>query len=142
MRSTVALCVEAFIDDFNNRWGSGKNVLTYREGKRRQPQGFRSKHLMATSLDPRTKVLYEIEDYEHEGVLTILPRRATFFRIHNLILVPSCDSLRITSILAYLCFTLFYYFDNVCIPRTVFYISTPRYVYWSTMANSSSPTSI
>ena len=76
MRSTVALCVEAFIDDFNNRWGSGKNVLTYREGKRRQPPGFRSKHLMATVLDPRTKVLYEIEDYEHEGLLTILPRRA------------------------------------------------------------------
>lgn len=52
-------------------------MLTYREGKRRQAQGFLSEKLMATVLDPHTKVLYKIEGYEHKVLRTILSRRAT-----------------------------------------------------------------
>ena len=37
-RSAVVPCVEALVESFSNRWGSGKNVLTYREGKRCHPQ--------------------------------------------------------------------------------------------------------
>jgi len=51
-------------------------VLMYREGKRRQPHGFRREQLMANELDPRTKIVYGIENYEHEGLWTIVSRRA------------------------------------------------------------------
>lgn len=53
-RSAVVPCVESLIQDFNNRWGSGKNP----RGKAVPPQGFRPETLMVTVLDPRTKILY------------------------------------------------------------------------------------
>lgn len=65
----------ALIDDFS-MWDGDKNVLMYREEKRFQPQGFRPEQLMATALDPRTKILYGIEDNEHEGLWIIVSRRA------------------------------------------------------------------
>lgn len=43
-------CVEALIYAFNIRWGSNKNVLMYRKGKRHQPEGFQPGLLMATAL--------------------------------------------------------------------------------------------
>ena len=39
-RNMVILCVKARVEDFDNRCGNGESVLVYREGKRRQPQGF------------------------------------------------------------------------------------------------------
>ncbi|CAM9886015.1 unnamed protein product, partial [Ascophyllum nodosum] len=53
--------------DFNNRFGDGSDILTFREGPRRQPQGFRKVQVMATALDPRCKMLYGVLPNEHEG---------------------------------------------------------------------------
>lgn len=59
---------EALMADFTNRWGDGSNILEYREGKRRQPQGFKRQQVYATALDPRAKHLYGIQQREHAGV--------------------------------------------------------------------------
>lgn len=48
--------------------GSSKNVLTYEEGTRRQPQGLRPEQLMVTTLGPHRKILYGMKCYEHEGL--------------------------------------------------------------------------
>ena len=61
-------CVEALAKDFDNRFGDGPDILTFREGPRRQPQGFRKVQVMATALDPRCKMLYGVLPNEHEGV--------------------------------------------------------------------------
>ncbi|CAN0271272.1 unnamed protein product, partial [Ascophyllum nodosum] len=61
-------CVEALAKDFNNRFSDGYDILTFREGPRRQPQGFRKVQVMATALDPRCKMLYGVLPNEHEGV--------------------------------------------------------------------------
>ena len=46
-------CVETLAKDFDNRFGDESDILTFREGPRRQPQGFRKMQVMATALDPR-----------------------------------------------------------------------------------------
>ena len=61
-------CVEALAKDFDNRFGDGSDILTFRKGPRRQPQGFRKVQVMATALDPRCKMLYGVLPNEHEGV--------------------------------------------------------------------------
>ena len=60
--------VEALAEDFDNRFGDGFDILTFREGPQRQPQGFRKLQVMATALDPRCKMLYDVIPNEHEGV--------------------------------------------------------------------------
>ena len=53
-----------------------------------------------------------------------------------------CDSVRIASILPTCAFPFSYHFRYVCNahPKTIYFdISTPRYVYWSAIGNSSSP---
>ena len=50
-------------------------MLMYREGKRRQPEGFRPEQLMATALDLRAKWLYGIEEHEHDKLWVIVCRR-------------------------------------------------------------------
>lgn len=67
-RTAVVSCVEVLTNDFNNRWGSGKIVLTFRKEKRRQPQRFRPEQL--------SSILYGIEDDEHEKHWTMTSRRA------------------------------------------------------------------
>ena len=37
----VKNCAKALLKDFNERWGDGTTNLVYKEGKRKQPQGFR-----------------------------------------------------------------------------------------------------
>lgn len=61
-------CVDALAKDLNNRFGDGSDILTFREGHRRQPKGFRKVQVMATALDPRCKMLYGIPHNEHDGV--------------------------------------------------------------------------
>ena len=61
-------CVEALAKDFENRFGDGSDILTFREGPRRQPQGFRKVQVMATALDPRCKMLYGVLPNEYEGM--------------------------------------------------------------------------
>lgn len=60
-------------------WGSGKNVLTYRERTRCQSRGFRSGRLRPIVLDPWRKILYGIEDNE-QGLWTIVSQQAVAFR--------------------------------------------------------------
>ena len=64
----LLLCVEALAKDFHNRFGDGSDILTFREGPRRQPRGFRKVQVMATAFDPRCKMLYGVLPNEHEGV--------------------------------------------------------------------------
>ena len=61
-------CLEALAKDFDNRFGDGSDFLTFREGPRRQPKGFRKLQVMATALDPRCKMLYGVLPNEHEEV--------------------------------------------------------------------------
>ena len=61
-------CVEALAKDFESRFGNGSDILTFREGLRRQPRGFRKVQVLATALDPRCKMLYGVLPNEHEGV--------------------------------------------------------------------------
>ena len=61
-------CVEALAQDFDNRFGDRFDILTFREGPRRQPRGFRKVQAMTTALDPRCKMLYGVLPNEHEGV--------------------------------------------------------------------------
>ena len=61
-------CVEALAKDFESRFGNGSDILTFREGLRRQPRGFQKVQVMATALNPRCKMLYGVLPNEHEGV--------------------------------------------------------------------------
>ncbi|CAM9559514.1 unnamed protein product, partial [Ectocarpus sp. 4 AP-2014] len=65
LEAAVMPCVKALHEDFINRWGDGNNILTYAEGSRRQPRGFKSVQVLATALDPHTKMLYGTPDDEH-----------------------------------------------------------------------------
>ena len=60
---------QVLMEAFNKMWRSGKNVLTYREGKWCQLQRFRPEQLIATALDPCTTIFYEIEDLRPRGAL-------------------------------------------------------------------------
>ena len=59
---------EALWKDFVNRWGDGTATLKYKEGPRRQPQGFKLVQVLATALDPRTKCLFPILAEEQPAV--------------------------------------------------------------------------
>ena len=73
--------------------------------------------------------------YSHFGAITLII-------IHILILVPRCGSVRIASILP-TCYLPFPITFAMCASQEQsFEISTPRYVYWSTIGSSSPPTSI
>lgn len=67
-REAVMPCIMALRKDFVNRWGDGSDILTYTEGIRRQPRGFKPVQVLATALDPRTKMLYGVEDEDKPGV--------------------------------------------------------------------------
>lgn len=67
---------EALWEDFKNRWGDGSSILEYKEGRRRQPQGFKLQQVFATALDPRSKHLYGIRPEEHGGVWRAVASRA------------------------------------------------------------------
>ena len=69
-------CVEALAKDFDNRSGDGSEILTFREGPRRQPQGFRKVQVMATALDPRCKMLYGVLPNKQERVWQALAMAA------------------------------------------------------------------
>ena len=61
-KAAVMPCVTALHKDFVNRWGEESDLLNYTEGIRRQPRGFKLVQVLATALDPRTKLLYGIDD--------------------------------------------------------------------------------
>ena len=62
--------------------GAVKRADVQRE-KAAPASGFRPEQLIVTTLDPRTNVLYEIENYDHEGLWTIVSRRAAEIAVAN-----------------------------------------------------------
>lgn len=62
--------------DFNERWGDSTTNRIYMEGKRRQPQGFKTVQVLSTALDPRTKVLYGFNDAERDVVWELVVTKA------------------------------------------------------------------
>ena len=69
-------CVEALAKDFESRFGNRSDILTFREGQRRQPRGFRKVQVIATALDPRFKMMYGVLPNEHEGVWQVVAMAA------------------------------------------------------------------
>ena len=62
-----------------------------------------------------------------------------FIRLHLLILVSRCDSVRIAPVLPKCALPFPSAFGMCASQEQAFEISTPRYVYWSAICNSSSP---
>lgn len=75
-RAAVMPCVRALHKDFINRWGDGSKILTYTEGPRRQPRGFKPVQVLATAVDPRTKLLYGISEDQHADVWKLVRTEA------------------------------------------------------------------
>ena len=82
-RAAVKPCVAALRDDFINRWGDGRDILTYAEGNRRQPRGFKPVQVLATALDPRTKILWGAEENEKAGVWKLVQEEAVKIAVQN-----------------------------------------------------------
>ncbi|CAM9932863.1 unnamed protein product, partial [Scytosiphon promiscuus] len=82
-RAAVEPCVKALHKDFINRWGDGSEILTYKEGTRRQPRGFKSVQVLATALDPRTKHLYGISADQHADVWKLVQTEAVKIALQN-----------------------------------------------------------
>lgn len=82
-RSIILPCVAALIADHVNRWGNRTNILTYRAGLRRQPQGLRPEQLMATVLDPRCMMLYGAENDERGTMWQMVVQRAALIAMEE-----------------------------------------------------------
>lgn len=52
------------MEDFKNHWGDGQSMITYREGRGRQPQASKAKHVIPTVLNPRTEIL--VWNHKHD----------------------------------------------------------------------------
>ncbi|CAN0246127.1 unnamed protein product, partial [Discosporangium mesarthrocarpum] len=63
----MRVCCQQMLGNFESWWGDG-NVVTPREGRGDAPVGFSRGQVLATALDPRTKVLYGIPEEEHPAV--------------------------------------------------------------------------
>jgi hypothetical protein len=59
-------------EDFDARWGDGSDICAERVGHRNRPLGFIHEQVLATALDPRTKLLSGVPDEEHEQVWDLL----------------------------------------------------------------------
>ena len=53
---------------FDDKFGDGTHITTPQEGTRRQPRGFTRSQVLATALDPHTKMLYGVPEDEHHTV--------------------------------------------------------------------------
>lgn len=82
-RAAVMPCINALRDDFIKRWGDGSNILVYTEGPRRQPCGFKPVQVLATALDPRTKILYGVDDNEKADVWKLVQEEAVKIALEN-----------------------------------------------------------
>lgn len=76
VRAILVPCVAALIAVHVNRGGNGTNVVMYREGPRRQPQGFRLEHscLLLSTHDAR--VAWGPERQEGDRVQIVVQRAA------------------------------------------------------------------
>ncbi|CAB1118780.1 unnamed protein product [Ectocarpus sp. CCAP 1310/34] len=74
--AAVMPCIKALRDDYIDRWGDGHNILIYKEGPRRQPGGFKPVHVLATALDPRTKIPYGVDEDEKADVWKLVQEEA------------------------------------------------------------------
>ena len=75
-RAAVMPCVRVRHKDFVSRWGDGTNMLTYTEGNRKQPRGFKSVQVLATAIDPRTKHVCGISEGQHADVWKLVQTEA------------------------------------------------------------------
>ena len=82
-RAAVMPCVTELRKDFVNRWGDGSDILTYTEGVRRQPRGLKPVLVLATALDPRTKMLYGVADDEKADVWKLVPKETVKVALQN-----------------------------------------------------------
>lgn len=77
-REALRPCVNALLQDINTRWGDGMHITWFREGPRRQPQGFTRAQLLAMVCDPRLhENLHGIPEYEHLAVWEIFQKEVT-----------------------------------------------------------------
>ena len=83
-RAAVMPCVVALRKDFVNRWGDGRNILTYREGLRRQPRRFKPVQVLATALHLRfPKDLYGINDEDKPKVWKLVQEETVRIVLQN-----------------------------------------------------------
>ena len=75
-KAAVMPCINALRDDFIKRWGDGSDILIYTEGPRRKPCGFKPVQLLATALDPRTKILYGVAKDKKADVWKLVQEEA------------------------------------------------------------------
>ncbi|CAN0013254.1 unnamed protein product, partial [Ectocarpus sp. 13 AM-2016] len=75
-RAAAMPCIKALRDDFINRWGDGRNILIYKEGRRWQPGGFKPVQVLATALNPRTKIVYGVDEDEKADVWKLVEEEA------------------------------------------------------------------
>ncbi|CAN0075754.1 unnamed protein product, partial [Phaeothamnion confervicola] len=57
---------------FYDKFGTGTSICHVSEGHRRQPRGFITNQVLATALDPRTKILYGVPKAEHPEVWAVV----------------------------------------------------------------------
>lgn len=89
-RAAVLPCTNALLKDANTRWGDGGGVAIYREGPRRQPQGFKSDQVFATIVDPRLKdTLIGIQSEEYETVWKLLEHTVTRVALEKVVNGPA-----------------------------------------------------
>lgn len=82
-RYAVMPCIMALRKDFVNRWEDGSDILTYTEGIGRQSRGFKPVQVLATALNPRTKMLYGVEDEDTPGVWKYVQEEAVKIVLEN-----------------------------------------------------------
>ena len=75
-RAMLLPCVQTLLKDFDSRWGDESVVVRYKGDPSRQPQGSRPEQVMATSLNPRCKMLYGVPDTEYDDVLRAVTQNA------------------------------------------------------------------
>ncbi|CAM9251388.1 unnamed protein product [Choristocarpus tenellus] len=76
-RNAVDHSVALMLRDFQCWWGDGTGVATsLSDGPEGQLGGFRRRQLLATALDPRTKILYGVPESEHMGIWELVVMEA------------------------------------------------------------------
>lgn len=87
-REAIYPSLVAILEDINTRWGDGTSVTTFREGPRRQPQGFTRLQVLATAYDPRLhRTLHGIPQDEHAAVWDLVVEE-----VSNLALAAAAES--------------------------------------------------
>ncbi|CAM9119386.1 unnamed protein product, partial [Laminaria digitata] len=84
-RSAALPYVVALREDFISRWGDGSDILTDADftGGQQPPRGFKPVQVLATAVDPRTKILYGVEDEDHANVWELVQKETIKIALQN-----------------------------------------------------------